>query len=35
VYDAPTERKRWTRLGVLAAINVTGAVVFGVILGWL
>ena len=35
VYDAPTPRKRWTRLGGLAAIDVTMALVFGVGLGWL
>jgi hypothetical protein len=35
VYDAPTPRKRWTRLGVLAAIDVLMGLVFGVGLGWL
>jgi hypothetical protein len=35
VYDAPTPRKRWTRVGGLAAINVVMALVFGVGLGWL
>jgi hypothetical protein len=35
VFDAPTARKRWTRLGGLAAIDITMAIVFGVILGWL
>jgi hypothetical protein len=35
VYDAPTERKRWTRLGGLAAIDVAMALVFGVGFGWL
>jgi hypothetical protein len=35
VYDAPSPRKRWTRLGGLAAINVVMALVFGVILEWL
>src|SRR6266550_1446671 len=35
VYDAPTERKRWTRLGVLGAIDVVMGLVFGVALEWL
>src|SRR3954468_24974613 len=35
VYDASSERKRWTRLGVLAAVDVTMGVVFGVGFGWL
>lgn len=35
VYDAPTPRKRWTRLGGLAAIDVLMVLVFGVGLGWL
>jgi hypothetical protein len=35
VYDAPTDRKRWTRVGVLGAINVTMGLVFGVGFGWL
>jgi hypothetical protein len=35
VYDAPTARQRWRRLGGLAAINVTMALVFGVGFGWL
>jgi hypothetical protein len=35
VYDAPTPRARWTRLGGLAAIDVAMALVFGVGLGWL
>src|SRR4051794_33230593 len=30
VYDAPSPRKRWTRLGGLAAIDVLMALVFGV-----
>ncbi len=34
VYDAPP-RKRVTRLGALAAIDVTMAIVFGVVLGWI
>jgi hypothetical protein len=35
VYDAPTSRARWTRLGVLAAIDVAMGLAFGVGLGWL
>ena len=35
VYDAPTERKRWTRVAGLAAVDVVMALVFGVVLGWL
>lgn len=35
VYDAPTQRHRWKRLGGLAAINVAMALVFGVGFGWL
>jgi hypothetical protein len=35
VYDAPTSRKRWTRVGGLAAIDVAMALVFGVGFGWL
>ncbi len=35
VYDAPTERQRWTRIGVLAAIDVAMGLVFGVGFGWL
>src|SRR3954470_22921641 len=35
VFDAPTPRKRWTRVGGLAAIDVVMALVFGVGLGWL
>jgi hypothetical protein len=35
VYDAPTERKRWTRVGGLAAVDVAMALVFGVGFGWL
>ena len=34
VYDAPP-RKRFTRLGVLAAIDLAMALVFGVVLGWI
>jgi len=35
VYDAPTPRSRWTRLGGLAAIDVAMGLVFGVGFGWL
>jgi hypothetical protein len=35
VFDAPTPRKRWTRVGGLAAIDLVMALVFGVGLGWL
>ncbi len=35
VYDAPTPRARWTRVGGLAAIDVAAGLVFGVGLGWL
>lgn len=35
VYDAPSPRARWTRLGALAAIDVTMGLVFGVGFGWL
>src|SRR3954462_13044430 len=35
VFDAPTPRKRWTRVGALAAGDVLMALVFGVGLGWL
>jgi hypothetical protein len=35
VYDAPTQRSRWTRVGALAGINVVMALVFGVGFGWL
>jgi threonine/homoserine/homoserine lactone efflux protein len=35
VYDAPTQRARWTRVGGLAAIDVTMGLVFGVALGWI
>jgi hypothetical protein len=35
VYDAPDARKRWTRLGVLAAIDLAMGLVFGVGFGWL
>jgi len=35
VYDAPTERSRWTRIGGLAAIDVAMALIFGVGFGWL
>jgi hypothetical protein len=35
VYDAPDDRRRWTRVGALAAIDVAMALVFGVGFGWL
>lgn len=35
VYDAPTQRQRWTRTGGLAIIDVTMGLVFGVGFGWL
>src|SRR3954447_6482329 len=35
VYDAPTDRRRWTRVGGLAAIDLAMGLVFGPILGWL
>lgn len=35
VYDAPTPRSRWTRVGGLAAIDVVMGLVFGVGFGWL
>src|SRR3954447_4584249 len=35
VFDAPSQRARWRRLGGLAAIDVAMALVFGVGLGWL
>jgi hypothetical protein len=35
VFDAPTSRHRWTRIGGLAAIDVVMGLVFGVGLGWL
>jgi hypothetical protein len=35
VFDAPTPRSRWRRVGVLAGIDVVMALVFGVGLGWL
>jgi hypothetical protein len=35
VYDAPSAAKRWRRAGGLAALDVTLALVFGVVLGWL
>lgn len=34
VYDAPTERSRWTRVGALAAIDIVMGLVFGGF-GWL
>jgi hypothetical protein len=35
VYDAPSPRKRWTRIGGLATIDVVMGLVFGVGFGWL
>ena len=35
VFDAPTPRKRWTRVGGLAAIDAAMALVFGAGFGWL
>jgi hypothetical protein len=35
VYDAPTPRKRWTRIGGMAAIDLAMGLVFGVGFGWL
>lgn len=35
VFDAPTPRQRWRRLGGLVAIDVAMALVFGVGFGWL
>jgi hypothetical protein len=35
VYDAPSARARWTRVGTLAAIDAVMALAFGVGLGWL
>ena len=35
VFDAPDQRSRWRRVGGLAAIDVTMALVFGVGFGWL
>ena len=35
VYDAPTPRSRWTRIGGLAAIDLAMGLLFGVGLGWL
>jgi hypothetical protein len=35
VFDAPTPRRRWTRLGGLAAIDLAMGLVFGVGFGWL
>ena len=35
VYDAPTQRARWTRVGALAGIDVAMGLVFGVALGWI
>lgn len=35
VHDAPRQRKRWTRLGVLATIDLAMGLVFGIGFGWL
>jgi hypothetical protein len=35
VYDAPSARKRWSRLGGLATVDLAMGLVFGVGLGWL
>jgi hypothetical protein len=35
VYDAPTARRRWTRLGLLATIDLAMGLIFGVGFGWL
>jgi hypothetical protein len=35
VFDAPTPRSRWRRIGLLAGIDVAMGLVFGVGLGWL
>jgi cytochrome c biogenesis protein CcdA len=35
VYDAPSARKRWRRVGGLAAVDLVMGLVFGVGLGWL
>ncbi len=35
VYDAPTSRQRWTRVGGLAVVDLTMGLVFGVGFGWL
>ena len=35
VFDRPTNRERFRALGLLAALNVVLAVVFGTVLGWL
>ena len=35
VYDAPTQRARWSRVGALAGIDVAMGLVFGVVLGWI
>jgi hypothetical protein len=34
-FDAPTPRKRWTRVGGLAALDLAMGLVFGPALGWL
>jgi hypothetical protein len=35
VYDAPTPRKRWSRVAALAAVDLAMGLAFGVGLGWL
>jgi hypothetical protein len=35
VYDAPSQRARWTRVGALAGVDLVMGLVFGVALGWL
>ena len=35
VYDAPSSRQRWRRVGSLAALDLIMGLVFGVGLGWL
>jgi hypothetical protein len=35
VYDAPSARQRWRRLGALGALDVLLGLVFGVGFGWL
>ncbi len=35
VYDAPSERTRWRRVGGLAAVDIVLIAIFGLALGWL
>ena len=35
VYDAPSSRARWLRVGGLGLVDVVLGLVFGVALGWL